>query len=101
MENDTLESTFPKLQTFSNLVEPLLRNCDQNLAQIGHAYAIYCRPKVARDVISGRNVKTIEGYEVLNFENASSSSFKSFQKDHFVTVKSATVARTRFTAERK
>ena len=36
------------------------------------------RPEVAGDVISGRNVKNIEGYDVVvNFEVASSSSFQS------------------------
>ena len=28
-----LESQFPKLETFSESVEPLSRNCDQNLTQ--------------------------------------------------------------------
>ena len=31
---------------------------------------ICCRPEVAGDVISGENVKTIEGYPLLNFEVA-------------------------------
>ena len=35
-----------------------------------HVYAIFCRPKVACDTISTENVKTIEGYVVLNFEAA-------------------------------
>ena len=30
-----------------------------------HVYAIYYRPEVFGDVISGGNVKTIEGYAVL------------------------------------
>ena len=36
-----------------------------------HVYAICCRPEVAGAVISGENVKTIEGYAVLNFDVAS------------------------------
>ena len=35
-----------------------------------HVYAICCRPEVAGDSISSENVKTIEGYAVLNFEVA-------------------------------
>ena len=46
------------------------------MTQNEHVYAICCyRPEVAGDVISGGNVKTIEGYGVLNFEAASISSF--------------------------
>ena len=32
-----------------------------------HVYAICCQPEAAGDVISGDNVKTTEGYAVLNF----------------------------------
>ena len=65
-----------------------------------HVYAIYCQPEVDDNVISGGNVKIIEGYIVVNFEAASSRSFRDFP---FVTVKSATaaVARTQFAADRK
>ena len=41
-----------------------------------HVYAICCRPEVAGDVISSGNVKIIEGYVVLNFEDASISNFR-------------------------
>ena len=41
------------------------------MTQTEHAYATWCRPEVAGDVISGRKAKTIEGYDVLNFETAS------------------------------
>ena len=40
-----------------------------------HVYAIFCRPEVDGDVISSGNVKTIDGYFVLNFEAASINSF--------------------------
>ena len=40
-----------------------------------HVYAIFCRPVVAGDVVYDVDVKTIEGYVVLNFEAASLSSF--------------------------
>ena len=45
-----------------------------------HICAIYCRPEVAGDVISGDNEKIIEGYVVLNFEVASFRSFRDIQK---------------------
>ena len=50
--NEDSESQFPKLLTFSKSVEPLLRNCDPNMTKNEHAYAICCRPEVARDVIA-------------------------------------------------
>ena len=45
------------------------------MTQNEHVYAICCRLEVDCDVISGDNVKTIEGYTVLNFEVTSISSF--------------------------
>ena len=53
------------------------------MAQHEHVYAICCR---AGYVISGENVKTIEGYGVLNFEVASFIVSEIFKKIHFVTV---------------
>ena len=41
-----------------------------------HVYAICCRSEVAGDVTYFGNVKTIEGYAVLNFEVAGFSSFR-------------------------
>ena len=46
------------------------------MTQNEHVYAICHRPEVAGDVISGENVKTIEGYDVLNFDVTSFSSFR-------------------------
>ena len=40
-----------------------------------HVYVIFLRPEIADDVISRENVKTIEGYIVLNFEAAGVKSF--------------------------
>ena len=60
---------------FSESVEPLSRNRDPNMTQNEHVYAICCRPEVSGDVISSENVETIEGYDLLNIEIASSSSF--------------------------
>ena len=47
-----------------------------------HVYAIYCRPEVDNDVISGHSVKILEGYAVVNFE-ADRSSFRYFPKSSF------------------
>ena len=55
------------------------------MTQNEHVYAICYRPAVDDDVISGENVKTIEGYTVLNFEVASFSTFRDIKKNHFVT----------------
>ena len=41
------------------------------MTQNEHVYEICCRLEVADDVISGENVKTVEGQAVLNFEVAS------------------------------
>ena len=49
-----------------------------------HVYAIFCRPELAGDVISGGNVKTIESYVLLDFEAASASSFTANQNQPFV-----------------
>ena len=50
-----------------------------------HVCTIGCRPEVVCDVISGRSVKTMEGYLVISFEVASSISFQDIKKNHFVT----------------
>ena len=48
-----------------------------------HAYVICCWLEVVNDVISSRNVKTPEGYAVVNFEVASFSSFLYFSQKSF------------------
>ena len=50
------------------------------MTQNEHIYAIYCRPEVAGDFISGDNIKTLEGYAVLNVEVASFSGFRDIHK---------------------
>ena len=55
------------------------------MSQNEHVYAFCSRPEVGGDFISGRNVKTIRGYVVVNFEVASSSSIRGIQNNHFVT----------------
>ena len=48
-----------------------------------HVCNICFRPKVAYDVISCRNAKTVEGYLVVNFEVAGSNSFRDIPKKLF------------------
>ena len=47
-----------------------------NMTQNLRVCTIFCRLEVVYDVISGQNVRTIEGYAVVNFEVASSDSFR-------------------------
>ena len=54
------------------------------MTQNEHVYAICCRPEVAGDVISSENVKTVEGYVMLNFETATISSFRENLNQPFV-----------------
>ena len=54
-----------------------------------HVCTICCRPEVVYDVISGHNIKTIEGYPLVNLEVASCDSFRYIQENHFVTVEAA------------
>ena len=68
--NEALEPHFPKLSTFSKSVEPSSRNHDPNMTQNEHVYVIA--------VISGHDVKTVEGYNTLNSEVDSSNSFWDF-----------------------
>ena len=67
--NEALNHCFQNCKKkFSKSVELLSRNRDCNMTLNEHVYAICCRPDVAGDVISGENVKSIEGYVVLKFE---------------------------------
>ena len=50
------------------------------MAKNGHVHAICCRSEDAGDVISSRNLKSIDGYMSLNFEVSSSNSFRDFSK---------------------
>ena len=53
------------------------------MTQNEHVYEICCRPEVDDDFIPSRNVKTIEGYIVVSFEVASSSSCQDFSQRLF------------------
>ena len=53
------------------------------MAQNEHVYAICCRPEAAGDIVSGEEVKTVEGYALLNFETANISSFRENQNQPF------------------
>ena len=55
------------------------------MTQTEHVDAICCRPEVVDDVISSRNVKTLERYVAVNFKVASSNSFEIIKKNHFET----------------
>ena len=48
-----------------------------------HVCTICCRPEVVYGVISGRNVRTMEGYLAINFEVATSNSFRDIQNESF------------------
>ena len=41
------------------------------MTQNEHVHAICCRLEVAYDVLSSENIRTIEGYALLNFEATS------------------------------
>ena len=56
-----------------------------------HVYVICCWPEVAGDVVSGENVRTIEGYALLNFEVSEFSGFSNIQKNLFVAAAEAAV----------
>ena len=50
------------------------------MTQNEHIYTIFCRAEVAGDVLSGENVKAIEGYALLHFEAALFSGFRENKK---------------------
>ena len=77
--NEAPESQFPKLQTFSESVEPLSINRDPNMTPNEYVYEICYRLEAAGDVISSGNVKKA----VLNFEAATLSSFRENQIQPF------------------
>ena len=78
-ENETPKSQFPKLLTFQNR----WNHYREIATPKEHVYAICCRREVGGDGISGGNVRTTEGYVVLNFEVASISSFQENQYQPF------------------
>ena len=53
------------------------------MTQNEHVYVICYRPEAADDVNSGENLKTIQGYALLNFEAASASGFRINQNQPF------------------
>ena len=60
-----------------------LSDCREIATQNWHVYAICCRPEGECDVVSGQNEKTIDGYVAVDFEVASSSSFRDTLKIMF------------------
>ena len=75
-----LNHGFQRCKTLSELVEPVSRNGDPNVTQNLHVCTICCRPEADYNVVSGRNIKIIEGYLVVNFEVAISNSFRDIFK---------------------
>ena len=59
------------------------------MTQNEHVYVLCCRPEETGEAVSSENVRTVEGYVVLNFEVASFSSFRDIQKIQFVTAAEA------------
>ena len=59
------------------------------MTQNEHVYGICCRAEGACDVISGENVKTIDGHVVLNFKLITLLVSEIFKKNHFVTAEAA------------
>ena len=55
----------------------------KNVAQNEHLHAICGRLEVAGDVISGLNVKTIDGWRLVTFEIAGLSNFREKLKNSF------------------
>ena len=83
----TVSKTVNFLRIGWTVIEKSPPERDQN----EYVYAIWCLPEEAGDVFSGENVKTIEGYAVINlFEGASFSSFRDI-KNHFVTAAEADI----------
>ena len=54
-----------------------------------HVCTICCRPEVVYDVISSRS--TVSVFHVVNFEAASSNSFRDMKKNHFVTAETVDI----------
>ena len=79
-----LNHSFQNCKVFQNWLNHYREIATKNMTQNEHVYAICCRLEVGCDVSSGGNVKTIEGYSVLDFEVASFSSFWDIPTNHFV-----------------
>ena len=78
-----LNHCFENCEPFQNLLNHRREIATRKRTKNEHVYAICCRLKADGDVISGGNVKPIEGYVVLNFEAASLSSFSENQNQPF------------------
>ena len=53
------------------------------MTQNEHRYAICCRLEAYDDVISRRNMITIQGYVMVNFKGASFTTFRYFSQRSF------------------
>ena len=66
-----------------------------------HVCVFYYLPEAVYEVISGRNVKTIEGYLLVKFEGARSNNLRDIKKNHFVTADAAAEANVDDSIKRK
>ena len=81
-ENEILESRFFTLSAFSQMVWLLSRNRCFKITENPLSDAICGRTEAAGDVISGRDVNSIQGYLRVNLEFAKSSSFEENRRQH-------------------
>ena len=65
-ENDALESPFSKTVNIFEMGWRVIEKSRPKHETNEHVYAIGCRQEVGGDVISRQNIKTIEGYVVIN-----------------------------------
>ena len=73
--DEALESSFlQSCKPFFKSIEPLSRNHDPKMTQYEHTRLCDLLP--IGEVVSGRNVKTVDGCLAVNFEVASCSSFR-------------------------
>ena len=72
--NDELGLVFPKVSTFSKLVEKLLSDEWVRNHDLKTLYAVCCRPEITSNGIASENVKTFKGQDLVNFEVTGSNS---------------------------
>ena len=80
-ENEAHESPFLKLYTSLKSTELLSRNRDPDMTQNEHVYVICW--EADGDVISSKNVNTIEGNVLVNFEVVAAYTDDSIKQKRF------------------
>ena len=87
MSNELRERKWSTWVTFSKTANPY--EIDWTIIEKSrpendpNVYAICCRLEEGGDVISGRIIKSIQGYVLVNFKGASFSTFRDFPKRSF------------------